>query len=156
MPRMASSMHLIHETSLLSTPLPFWTSIIALGKKKWWQKNIAFRIIWLYRKQNMHHISNFCSVKANCACSMVLSFLCLRKLSTSSSILAFIFWVFPSIRVNVSNGLLSGRVILWQLNCLPFSYLKVRKFQKEILMSSNKYSKKSTKCFSDFCNEGIK
>ena len=95
----------------------------------------------------MHHISNFCCVKArilegpttapssflvkaNCACSMLLSFLCLRKVLTRSSILACIFWVFPSIRVNVSNGLLSGRVILWQLNCLTFSYLKVRKVQK--------------------------
>ena len=29
----ASSMHLIHGTSLLSTPLPLWTSIITLGKK---------------------------------------------------------------------------------------------------------------------------
>ena len=84
----------------------------------------------------MHHISNFCCVKANCACSMLLSFLCLRKVLTRSSILACIFWVFPSIRVNVSNGLLSGRVILWQLNCLPFSYLKVKKFQQAIVVSS--------------------
>ena len=29
----ASSMHLRHGTSLLSTPLPFWTFIITLGKK---------------------------------------------------------------------------------------------------------------------------
>ena len=28
----ANSMHLRHETSLLSTPLPFWTCIIILGK----------------------------------------------------------------------------------------------------------------------------
>ena len=28
-----SSMHLIHGTNLLSTPLPLWTSIITLGKK---------------------------------------------------------------------------------------------------------------------------
>ena len=30
----ASSMHLRHGTSLLSTPLPFWTCIITLGKEK--------------------------------------------------------------------------------------------------------------------------
>ena len=84
----------------------------------------------------MHHISNFCCVKANWACSMLLSFLCLRKVLTRSSILACIFWVFPSISVNISNGLLSGRVILWQLNCLPFSYLKVKKFQQAIVVSS--------------------
>ena len=28
----ASSMHLRHESSLLSTQLPFWTCIITLGK----------------------------------------------------------------------------------------------------------------------------
>ena len=30
--RLHSSMHLRHGTSLLSTPLPFWTCIITLGK----------------------------------------------------------------------------------------------------------------------------
>ena len=30
----ASSMHLRHETSLLSTPLTFWACIITLGKEK--------------------------------------------------------------------------------------------------------------------------
>ena len=34
-------MHLIHETSLLSTPLPLWTSIITL-RKKWWRKKHCF------------------------------------------------------------------------------------------------------------------
>ena len=29
----ASSMHLIHGTTMLSTPLPFWTCIITLGSK---------------------------------------------------------------------------------------------------------------------------
>ena len=34
-------MHLRHGTSLLSTPLPFWTCIITLGKEKWGRVSVA-------------------------------------------------------------------------------------------------------------------
>ena len=42
-----SAMHLIHGTSLLSTPLPLWTSIITLGKKIDDEKTLLLKIIWL-------------------------------------------------------------------------------------------------------------
>ena len=41
-------MHLIHGTSLLSTPLSLWTSIITLGKKIDDEKTLLLKIIWLY------------------------------------------------------------------------------------------------------------
>ena len=37
----ASSLHLRHETTLLSTPLPFGACIITLGKVKMMTKNFA-------------------------------------------------------------------------------------------------------------------
>ena len=43
----ASSMHLIHGTSLLRTPLSLWTSIITLGKKIDDEKTLLLKIIWL-------------------------------------------------------------------------------------------------------------
>ena len=43
----ASSMNLGYGTSLLSTPLPFWTSIITLGKKIDDEKTLLLRKIWL-------------------------------------------------------------------------------------------------------------
>ena len=36
-----------HESSLLSTPLPFWTCIITLGKKNDDEKTLLLKIIWL-------------------------------------------------------------------------------------------------------------
>ena len=44
----ASSMHLIHGTSLLSTPLPLWNSIATSGKKNDDEKTLLLKIIWLY------------------------------------------------------------------------------------------------------------
>ena len=43
----ASSMYQMHGTSLLSTPLPFWTSSITLGKKIDDEKTLLLKIIWL-------------------------------------------------------------------------------------------------------------
>ena len=40
-------MHLIHETSLLSTPLQLWTFIITLSKKNDDEKKLLLKIIWL-------------------------------------------------------------------------------------------------------------
>ena len=39
----------LHRTSLLSTPLPFWTSIITLGKKIDDEKTLLLKKIWLRR-----------------------------------------------------------------------------------------------------------
>ena len=41
-------MYQMHGTSLLSTPLPLWTSIITLGKKNDDEKTLLLKIIWLY------------------------------------------------------------------------------------------------------------
>jgi hypothetical protein len=43
-------MYQMHGTSLLSTPLPLWTSIITVGKKNDDEKTLLIKIIWLYRK----------------------------------------------------------------------------------------------------------
>ena len=43
----ASSMYQMHGTSLLSTPLPLWTTIITLGKKKYDEKTLIFKKFWL-------------------------------------------------------------------------------------------------------------
>ena len=40
----ASSMYQMHGTSLLSTPLPLWTSIITLGKKIDDEKTLLLKI----------------------------------------------------------------------------------------------------------------
>ena len=40
-------MYQMHETSLLSTPLPLWTSIITLGKKNDDEKTLLLKVIWL-------------------------------------------------------------------------------------------------------------
>jgi hypothetical protein len=42
-----SSMHLIHGTSLVCTPLPLLDSIITLGKKNDDEKTLLLKIIWL-------------------------------------------------------------------------------------------------------------
>ena len=39
--------HLIHGTSLLSTPLPLWTFIITLGEKNDDEKTLLPKMIWL-------------------------------------------------------------------------------------------------------------
>ena len=41
------SMHLIHGTTLLSSPFPLWTYIITLGKKDDDEKTLLLKIIWL-------------------------------------------------------------------------------------------------------------
>ena len=50
-------MHLRYGTSLLSTPLPFWTCIITLGKEKWWRRLLLLKIIWLYWPQKFFLIT---------------------------------------------------------------------------------------------------
>ena len=41
-------MYQMHGTSLLSTPLPLWTSIITLGKKIDDKKTLLLKKNWLY------------------------------------------------------------------------------------------------------------